>query len=215
MSDADTPTGANDHEAARAELRAAELDLMHQRERVAAMRRALPLAPRTPNYEFTEFVDGDERTITLSELFADPAKPLVIYHFMYGKQQTSPCPMCSMWADGWAAVTDHLEARINFVVAASSGAQEWAELAADRGWASLRTVSAAPSSFKLDIGGEDADGNQWPFLSVWELVGGVARMTYSGGANITDSEWRGIDLLSPVWHFFDLTRAGRGDWMPG
>jgi predicted dithiol-disulfide oxidoreductase (DUF899 family) len=25
---------------------------------------------------------------------------------------------------------------------------------------------------------------------------------------------RGIDLLSPVWHFLDLTPAGRGDWYP-
>jgi predicted dithiol-disulfide oxidoreductase (DUF899 family) len=23
-----------------------------------------------------------------------------------------------------------------------------------------------------------------------------------------------MDLLSPVWNFFDLTPDGRGDWMP-
>jgi predicted dithiol-disulfide oxidoreductase (DUF899 family) len=28
-------------------------------------------------------------------------------------------------------------------------------------------------------------------------------------------EYRGLDLLSPVWNLLDLTRAGRGDWMPG
>ena len=26
--------------------------------------------------------------------------------------------------------------------------------------------------------------------------------------------WRGMDLLSPVWNFLDLTPEGRGDWMP-
>ncbi len=24
----------------------------------------------------------------------------------------------------------------------------------------------------------------------------------------------GLDLFSPVWHLLDLTRQGRGDWMP-
>jgi predicted dithiol-disulfide oxidoreductase (DUF899 family) len=27
-------------------------------------------------------------------------------------------------------------------------------------------------------------------------------------------EYRGIDLLSPVWHVLDLLPSGRGDWMP-
>ena len=26
---------------------------------------------------------------------------------------------------------------------------------------------------------------------------------------------RGVDLLSPVWHLFDLLPSGRGDFMPG
>ena len=30
-----------------------------------------------------------------------------------------------------------------------------------------------------------------------------------------DEKGRGLDLLSPVWHFFDLTPEGRGDWFPG
>lgn len=202
------------YDAAREELRTAELELMQQRERVAEMRRNMPTGPASPNYEFTEFVDGAERSITLTDLFSDPSKPLVIYHFMFGKQQTSPCPMCAMWADGWDSITHHLAERINFVVAASSSAQEWHDTATSRGWTNFRKVSAAPSSFKLDIGGEDDAGNQWPFISVWELIDGAPTMTYSGSANIEGNHWRGVDLLSPVWHFLDLTRIGREDWNP-
>ena len=77
-----------------------------------------------------------------------------------------------------------------------------------------RTVSAGDSPFKVEVGGEDADGNQWPFLSVYELDGDDVRMTYSGGAHIDGDHWRGVDLLSPVWHILDLTRPGRGNWMP-
>jgi len=201
-------------EAARETLRDAELGLMLRRERVAELRRALPPGPTVPDYEFEEYVDGATRTVRLSELFTDPSKPLVVYHFMYGKRQEQPCPMCSMWTDGWNAVAGHLAERLNFVVAASSPAEEWTRLATGRGWTNLRLASAAPSTFKVDIGGEDADGNQWPFLSVYELVDGEPRLTYSGGAHIAGDHWRGVDLLSPVWHFLDLTPGGRGDWMP-
>lgn len=202
------------HTAARAELRAAELELMLQRERVAELRRSLPLGPGGADYEFDEHVDGETRRVGLADLFTSPDRPLIVYHFMYGKQQTDPCPMCAMWMDGWNAVANHLAENVDFVVASSSDAADWASLAADRGWNDIRLVSAAPSTFKLDIGGEDADGYQEPVISVWELVDGTPRMTYSGAAHIDGDHWRGVDLLSPVWHLLDLTRAGRGDWMP-
>jgi predicted dithiol-disulfide oxidoreductase (DUF899 family) len=202
------------HEAARGELRAAELELMLQRERVAAMRRDLPLGPSGSDYAFDEFVDGETRRIALADLFTSADRTLIVYHFMYGKQQTSACPMCSMWMDGWDAVAHHLAENVDFVVASSAKAADWSALAEHRGWSNVRLVSAAPSTFKLDIGGEDADGNQEPVISVWELVDGEPRLTYSGGAHIDGDHWRGIDLLSPVWHLLDLTRAGRGDWMP-
>lgn len=200
--------------AARQDLLTAELELMLQRERVAAMRRSLPPGPAVPDYEFEEFVDGATRTVRLSQLFTDPDRPLIVYHFMYGKRQAEPCPMCAMWTDGWNAVADHIGRRADFVVAASAPAEDWTEVAHARGWTDLRLVSAAPSSFKLDLGGEDAEGNQWPFISVYELVDGRPRLTYSGSAHIDGEHWRGVDLLSPVWHFFDLTRHGRGNWMP-
>lgn len=202
------------HEAAREELRAAELALMLQRERVAEMRRALPLGRDGSDYEFDEFVGGSVQRRTLADLFADPDTPLVVYHFMYGKRQSEPCPMCSMWIDGWQGVAGHLAERLNLVIASSAPAEDWHRVAQQRGWHDLRTVTAAPSSFKVDIGGEDADGNLDPAISVWELVEGVPRLTYAGGAHIDGEHWRGLDLLSPVWHILDLTRPGRGDWMP-
>ena len=34
-----------------------------------------------------------------------------------------------------------------------------------------------------------------------------ARMLWADG-------FRGMDLLSPIWHFLDLTPEGRGDYFP-
>lgn len=206
----------SDYDSARAELLAAEVELTEARERVAEMRRQLPSQP-TDDYQLTVTRAGSSEPAQprrLSELFSDPDRTLVLMQFMLGEAQTSPCPMCSMWADGWNGIVGHLAQRINFAVAAAAPAEDRTRAAHARGWTDLRLVSAAPSTFKADIGGEDDEGNQWPFLSVYELVDGAPRLTYSGGAHITGEHWRGIDLLSPVWNFFDLTRDGRGDWMP-
>lgn len=195
---------------AREALRSAELDLMLQRERVAAMRRALPPGPLVDDYVF-DSADGE---MSLVELFAGAERTLILYHFMYGKGFGQPCPMCSMWADGWAGIVDHLTDRVDFAVVTAAPIGETVELAGDRGWSAMRWLSAAGNTFKRDIGGEDADGNQSPFLSVYRLDDGRPRLTWSGGAHISGEHWRGIDLLSPVWHFLDLTPEGRGDFMP-
>ena len=198
----------SDYPEARETLRQAEIDLTLQREQVAEARRQLPPGPPAQQWVFAT----EAGPATLDDLVGD--RPLVLYHFMYGKAQTDPCPSCSMWIDGWNAVAHHLDQNVDLAVVAAAPYDDWAAVAAERGWHRLRLLSAADSSFKVDVGGEDDTGNQMPFLSVWERDGDAVHMTYSGGAHIRDDHWRGIDLLSPVWHMLDLTGPGRGDWMP-
>src|SRR5262245_11470908 len=98
----------------REELRQAEIELMRQRERVAALRRQLPKGAVVQDYEFEEGpakLDGADapiRTVRLSQLFSRPDRTLIIYHFMYGKKQTSPCPMCTAWMDCLNGIARHL-----------------------------------------------------------------------------------------------------------
>ena len=201
---------AVDHAAARTELRAAELALMQQRESVAAMRRDLPPGPIVDDYEF----GSSNGPVRLSELFGAADRPLVLYHFMFGAKQTSPCPMCSMWADGWNAVEHHLAENLDLALVTAATVDDNERLAVEHGWTQLRWLSAVGTTFKTDFGSQDGDGNQQPFVTVFELDAGAPRLTYSGGAHIDGDHWRGIDLLSPVWHFLDLTHTGRGVWMP-
>lgn len=193
---------------AREELRTAELALMQQREAVAKMRRDLPVGPVAGDYVF-ETVAGQ---LSLDSLVGD--RPLIVYHFMFGATMAQPCPMCAMWADGWNAVAGHLDQNVDFALATLGTAADNAELASQRGWGNLQWLSAADTTFKQDYGSADADGNQWPFISIFERNGDVVRLSYSGSAHISGDHWRGVDLLSPVWHLLDLTRPGRGDWMP-
>src|SRR5437763_13843636 len=80
-----------DYQVKREELRLEELALMQQKERVAELRRALPQGPVVEDYAFEEgpadLNDGDSpvRTVRLSELCTAPDRPLIFYHFMFGK----------------------------------------------------------------------------------------------------------------------------------
>src|SRR3954462_10371660 len=86
--------------AKREELRLAEIELMRQRERVAALRRNLPEGAPIQDYQFEEGPcdlnadDAPVHSVRLSELFTKPNRSLVIYHFMFGKKQSKACPMC-------------------------------------------------------------------------------------------------------------------------
>ncbi len=191
---------------------------MRHRERVAAMRRDLPPGTAVSDYVFREgprsLGDGDSpaTTVRLSELFTAPGRPLVIYHLMYGKAQTSPCPMCTMWIDGFNAVAGHLAQNVDFAIAVAADPAPLRAHARVRGWDRLRLLSCADSTFKYDLGSEAADGGQESTVSVFTLdPAGSPRHTYSAHPFMSDEiNQRGIDLLAPVWHILDLTPAGQG-----
>jgi len=207
---------------ARAELRDAEIALKEQRERVAELRRQLPADTLVEaDYVLREGPrelgagDSPEQERRLADLFDDPAKPLVLMHFMYGGAQQNPCPMCTMWADGYDGVVPHLAQHLNFGVVVAGDLPGFRAHARARGWKNLRLLSAAGSSFKRDFGSEDEQGAQMPGVSVFTLGDdGAVRHFYSGGALMAPEQFRGMDLLSPVWNFLDLTPEGRGEWFP-
>ncbi|WP_205519089.1 DUF899 family protein [Streptomyces olivoreticuli] len=216
------PGESAEHLAAREELRLAEIELMRQREKVAARRRALPQGAPVDDYAFAEgpadLGEGDApvREVALSGLFTAPDRPLIVYHFMYGKRQTEPCPMCTMWIDGYSGVAHHIARNADFVIAAAADPATLRQYARRRGWSRLRLLSCGKNSFKYDLGSEDADGGQDSTVSVFTRdADGTVRHVYSAHPRLAeDIQERGIDLLSPVWHLLDLTPGGRGDWYP-
>ena len=215
------PNESEDYRAMRARLLDAEIALRDQREQVAALRRALPAGPLVEDYVFEEGPRDLEAGDTplqqrpLSALFEDPDKPLVLVHFMLGKAQSEPCPMCTLWADGYAGVAHHLAQRVNLAVLVAGQLETFRDLARRRGWRDLRLLSAGESSIKRDLGVEGEDGSQMPAVSVFTREpDGRVRHAYSGGALLGEGQYRGLDLMVPVWHVLDLTPEGRGDWLP-
>jgi predicted dithiol-disulfide oxidoreductase (DUF899 family) len=204
----------------REQLRWAEVDLMRQSEEVAALRRRLPPGTPVEDYEFLEgpkSLDGGDlpvTTVRLSELFTRPDRALVVQHVMYGKRQTSPCPMCTMRVDGLDAVVPHIQQRADDLDASAADPAPLRAYARHRGWHHVRLLSCGDSTFQYDFRAEDDEGNQNSAISVFTLdADGSPRHFYSSHPQMADDvHERGIDLLSPVWNVLDLTPTGRGDW---
>lgn len=212
---------SNEYRDAREELRLSEVALTAQREEVASQRRSLPPGPAVSDYEFLEGPldlgsDTPVRTTRLSELFGAPERPLVVYHLMLGKGQTDPCPMCTMWLDGLNGVAGHVAERMDLVVVAAADPTPLRAYARERGWDHLRLLSCGDSTFKYDLGSEDAEGDQGSAISVFTREpNGDVRHRYTGMPQIdTDVHERGIDLLCAVWNLADLTPQGRESWYP-
>jgi predicted dithiol-disulfide oxidoreductase (DUF899 family) len=211
---------SSEYLAKREELRLAEIELMRQRERVAELRRHLPQGAPIQDYALQEgphdlnSPDAPVRTTHLSELFTKPNRSLIIYHLMYGKRQTKPCPMCTAWLDGANGVAHHLAQNLDFAVVAAADLPALRAHARARGWDKLRLLSAANGTFKYDLGSEDRQGHQDSAITVLtRAADGTLRHFYSAHPRMApDIKERGIDLLAPIWHFLDLTPQGRGNW---
>lgn len=214
------PNESEAYLAAREELRLAEVELMQHRERVASLRRELPDGSVVEDYVFQEgpadLDAGDDpvRDVRLSELFSAPDRPLIVYHLMYGKAQTSPCPMCTLWIDGFDGIAHHLVQNADLVIVAAADLPTLREHARNRGWDNLRLLSAGESTFKYDLGSEDADGIQDSTISTFTKdPDGTVRHFYTTHPRMSeDLDQRGVDLLCATWHLLDLTPQGRGDW---
>jgi predicted dithiol-disulfide oxidoreductase (DUF899 family) len=215
-------TDSADYAAAREELRRAEIALIRQREEVAALRRSLPLEAGIEDYVFYEgpaqLGGGDDpvRPVRLSELFTSPERPLIVYHLMYGKSQTSPCPMCTMWIDGFNALAEHLAQNADLVIVAAADVAPLRGHARDRGWDRLRLLSCGDNTFKRDLGSEDADGTQDSTISVFTLdAAGSPCHAYTARPSMGDGiNERGLDLLSPVWASSTSRRRGGATGTP-
>ena len=213
------PNESDDYRAARAELLKAENELRAQLERVAAKRRQLPAGGSVKeDYVFEELVDGSALQVRLSELFTEGQDQLLIYNFMYGPKSERPCPMCNSLLDGLDAQAQHITQRVSFAVVARSPIARIHEHAETRGWKNLRLLSSSHNSYNADYFGEDSNGNQMPMANVFaRSEDGVrhfwgSELLYAG--RIEDGDTRHVDMLWPVWNFFDLTPGGRAQWYP-
>jgi predicted dithiol-disulfide oxidoreductase (DUF899 family) len=158
--------------------------------------RAAAEPEEVPDYTFTTLTGS----VRLSELFGDKPELIVIHNM------GSSCPSCTLWADGFNGIYDHLASRAAFVVSSPDAPAAQRSFAGGRGWR-FPTVSHSGTTFAADMGYRSADGGWLPGVSVFRRDGNrILRVADSGFAP-------GDDFCS-LWHIYDLLPGGAGDWHP-
>ena len=214
------PNETSEYRNARDGLLEAEHALREQVERVAALRRSLPLGGEvTQDYVFEEHdAAGRVAKVSLTELFAPGRDSLLIYGFMFGPKMQRPCPMCTSFLDSLDGAAPHITQRISLAVSARRPIDELAAFADERGWRNLRVLSSAGNRYQRDYLAEGDDESQWPMANVFVRRGG--RIHHFWGSELmfrpySSGNSRHIDTLWPLWNVLDLTPEGRGtDWYP-
>lgn len=212
------PNETREYRDARNELLKAEDALRAQTERVAALRRTLPLGGEVKeDYAFEALTpEGGVSKVLLSDLFDEGKEALFLYGFMYGPEMENACPMCTAFLDSLDGNVPHLQQRISVAVSARSPIERIDAHAKKRGWKHLRLVSAAHNSYARDYFHETGDGAQVPFGNVF--VKREGRIHHFWGTELfhvpRDGHPRHVDALWPLWNVLDLTPEGRGDFVP-
>lgn len=149
------------------------------------------------NYGFTT----PEGAVRLSELFGGKDTLFVILNM------GASCRYCTLWADGYNGVYDHLADRAAFVVSSPDLPATQRRFAQSRGWR-FPMVSHRGTSFAADMGYRSEGGGFLPGIVVFRGdKGRVFRVSDTGCGP-------GDDFCS-VWHFFDLLPEGADGWQPG
>ena len=138
-------------------------------------------------------------TVKLSELFGDKDTLFVVHNM------GTSCPSCTLWADGFNGVFEHLRSRAAFVVSSPDAPEKQQAFAAGRGWR-FPMVSVAGTTFPQDMG-YWRDGRAMPGVSVFKRAGDKI-------VRVSDTSFSPGDDFCGVWHFFELIPEGAAGWQP-
>jgi predicted dithiol-disulfide oxidoreductase (DUF899 family) len=163
------------------------------------------LQATAPRQEVQDYVlAGWDGPVRLSELFGDKRDLIVIHNMGVG------CTSCTMWADGFNGVYDHLASRAAFVVASPDTVDAQKRLAAGRGWR-FPMVCYAQSPLAQDLGYRDlADSRH----GGWNAGVSVFRRDGERILRVSDAEFMEFDDFCVVYHLFDLIPDADMNWAP-
>ncbi|AKJ29275.1 hypothetical protein AAW51_2584 [Caldimonas brevitalea] len=228
------PNESAEYRAARHQLLSRELDLRRQMEAVAAQLRSLPDGGQVPeDYVFQRLgASGSPEDVRMSELFRG-GDTLMIYHYMFprhsqdprpgptkGSMATAPltegpCPSCTALVDMWEGTMPHFEGLGgNLAIVAKAPIEQVAAFARDKGWKNVRLLSAGASRFRKDYGGDDAQGEPVPIMTVFKRSpDGTMRLHWASELVFEPADpgqdMRHLGTVEPLWTLFDLTPGGR------
>jgi predicted dithiol-disulfide oxidoreductase (DUF899 family) len=182
-------------------LRRLEDEITTRRKEMIALKKELA-GESVDDYELTR---STGEPVRLSELF-DGRDELIVIHNM-GRH----CPYCTLWADGFSGLVDHLRDRAALVLVSPNKPEVQQAFAEERGW-TFPMASSQDSTFTRDLGfeGDNEEGKTY-------YTPGVSTFTRDDDGTLRrvafDTFGPG-DLYNPVWHLFDLLAGGVDGWQP-
>ena len=183
--------------------------LADRRRRIAALREEMRALQGTvePQPVQDYLLAGWDGPVQLSSLFG-PRPDLILIHNM-----GVGCTSCTMWADGFNGVYEHLAARAAFVVASPNPVDVQKAFAADRGWR-FPMVSYQGSTLAEDFGYRAGGDPTDVRLGGWNP--GVSFLRRDGEAivRLSDTEFGPGDDFCVVYHLFDLAPGYDLRWSP-
>ncbi len=172
------------------------------RDRIESLRREMLAIQATAEPEpVRDYVfSTPDGSIQLAEFFG-AKDDLIVIHNM-----GSACSYCTLWADGFNGVHDHLADRAAFVVCSPDAPDAQRRFAAGRGWR-FPMVSHRGTSFAADMGYRGEHGGWLPGVSVFRRSG-------AGIVRVADAGFHPHDYFCALWHLFDLLPGGADGWRP-
>lgn len=176
--------------------------LIEYRRQIAAIRDKMrETRNATEPEEVADYVfTNPNGAVRFSELFRDK-RDLIVIHNM-----GSSCPNCTLWADGFNGIYDHLASRAAFVVSSPDTPDAQRKFAESRGWC-FPMVSHHGTSFAADMGYRSENGGWLPGISVFRRERGRILRT-------SDTGFSPGDDFCTLWHMFDLLADGTAGWQP-
>ncbi|MDH0732719.1 DUF899 domain-containing protein [Pseudomonas sichuanensis] len=200
--------------AARRQLWLHEKALTHQRDELAAARRALPWVRVEENYRF----HGPDGELALADLFAGRSQ-LLVYHFMFADGWNEGCPGCSFLADHFDGANLHLAHHdVSLVAVSRAPYGEFQAFRQRMGWR-FPWYSSHGSRFNQDFGVSvatdgSAEYNYAPYSGNEAELPGLSAFIRDRDGSVyhTYSTYaRGLDILVNTYNFLDLAPLGRNE----
>lgn len=141
--------------------------------------------------------DGE---VALSKLFGAKRQLFIIHNMGAG------CAYCTMWADGYNGLYEHIADRAAFVVASPDKPEQQLKFATSRSWR-FPMVSDTGSVFARSMGYTSAEGKPTPGISAFQKDG--KRIL-----RVSDTIEGPYDDFCAAWHMFDMLPDGAARWQP-
>lgn len=177
---------------------AVERRVQEEKQRLVEMRKALPRTP-VADAMLTDVASGAK--VSLGTLFGDKDELLIVHNMGKG------CPYCTLWADGFNGVHQHLSNRAAFIVLTPDEPAIAKAFAASRGWG-FRMISGHGTGVIRELGFEPAPGQAGPGVStlVKKPDGTIERT-----AHTHFGPW---DDYCAVWPMIEMLERGQNGWAP-